>query len=249
MLASDSNLSTRSSNAGFGQKVFPIPHLNSALAYTGSYSIGGKDAFDYLNEFIINSSLYTPNLEDFVNQLSGRLTSDFRDFELKHPTIIHLAGYQRIDFKSYLQHWHISNTGLNSLTGQYDVMFDEFHIGEDFNSQRRSNDRKLIKEVFPKHALNNKFFINGFAPGRIAARGIIAQMEQLLFQVWQTSDWKFRPPSNIFEVANILRLNLNYVCELFKVSDYPALYVGGEIQTYLIPAPADLDLSDIMSTE
>ena len=238
ILASDSNLSEPNSNAGFGQKIFPIPHLNSGLAYSGSYTIGGKSADWWIIDFITRSVYLTDTLGEFTQLLCIGLTAEMRDYEIKAATIIHLAGFKKELYESHIEHWHISNTGLNQ-NGIYDTSHTEFHHENDFSSFRNGIQREMLIKFY-KDAFERQLYINGFSPGRVTALIIIKEIEKLMNWVWGNSEWKFRKPASLFETANLLKLNLAYVCELFKMSDYNALYIGGEIQTHLIPAPQDL---------
>lgn len=80
--ASDSNLSNNEGNAGFGQKVFPIPHLNASLAFSGVYSINGKSVDRWMNEFITNSFFTSETIEEFTKELAERINREMLDFEI-----------------------------------------------------------------------------------------------------------------------------------------------------------------------
>ena len=77
VLASDSNLSNKKGNAGFGQKVFPISFLKAGVTYSGLYEIGGQDIDDWLNQFIRNESFITNSIELFVENLCNQLNLEF----------------------------------------------------------------------------------------------------------------------------------------------------------------------------
>ena len=69
---------------------------------------------------------------------------------------------------------------------------------------------------------------------------IKSNLESQLNKISSNHSWSFRSPKNLFESANKLKMYFHLIGELFKMSDYPALFVGGETQTFLIPAPDDL---------
>src|SRR5438045_839472 len=103
--ASDSNLTSSLGNAGFGQKIFPIAHLNGSLAYSGAYSVNGKSVDSYINDFIVRSAFTVRSFKEFVNDLTNSLSSEMRPEEIGEPTIIHIAGYEEDEqFRNHVQH-------------------------------------------------------------------------------------------------------------------------------------------------
>jgi len=236
--ASDSNLTNNTGNAGFGQKVFPIPHLNSSLAYSGIYTINGQEVDNWINGFISGSFFTVGSIEEFTSQLTDRLNNEMRDHELSEITIIHIAGYSNIENNSHAEHWHISNTGLLE-DGSYSQAEANFHYSNDFNSRLNINQRALLTQ-FDNNPLNHQYYINGFPPGRISSVVIKRTIDNALNYIWEQPNWQFNRPNNIFEFANIVRLYFDFVIRLFLMSNYNALYIGGEIQTHLIPVPQDL---------
>ena len=66
------------------------------------------------------------------------------------------------------------------------------------------------------------------------------EMDKVLNKIWNKTGWNFRPPENLFESASIVKLQFEFVSQLFKLSNYKASYIGGEIQTHLVPVPQDL---------
>jgi len=236
--ASDSNLTNDSGNAGFGQKIFPIPHLNSSLAYSGSYSIDGKSIDLWMSDFISGSYFTASSINELTLQLSDRMTSEMRDEEISSISIVHIAGYQKHENKSHAEHWHISNTVLNK-DGTYSQAHDKFHFANDFNSRTNKNHRDLLKQ-FDENSLFHQYYINGFPPGRISSVIIKQTIDNSLNIIWDEPSWKFRKPENIFEFANLVKLYFDFVIRLFPMSDYNALYIGGEIQSHLIPVPQDI---------
>ena len=244
VLASDSNLSIGDGNAGFGQKVFAIPHLNAGLAYSGSYTIDGDSVDKWVTSFITGSYHTTTTIEEFGTQLRQELNGQMREYEFNHVTIIHICGYQVENHNSYLQHWHLSNSGLNKETGLYDPTKQEFHLLNDFNTQTNQVQNDFLSALH-ENSQNHQFFINGFPEGRIAANYIKQTLGQVFNHIWNQATWHFNPPSNLFETANVLKTYYTVVKELFKMSDHAALYVGGETQTHLIPAPQNLYIGHV----
>jgi hypothetical protein len=236
--ASDSNLTSDKGNSGFGQKVFPIAHLNSALSYSGSYSVNGISVDKWMNDYIQGSFFTNKTLKEFSEQLRDRLSTDMRDYELSAATIIHISGYSEIDYQSHLEFWHISNTTLGD-DGNYTAPKSEFHVINDFNSHLNLQQREQISN-FDINLRNHQFYINGFPPGRISYMIIKSILDMVLNDIWTKPDWSFRRPNNLFETSIMIKLYFEFINRLFIMSDYKALYIGGEIQTHLIPAPQNL---------
>lgn len=240
--ASDSNLTDDKGNAGFGQKIFPIPHYQSSLAYSGCYTINGINADSWINEFITGSVHSTSTLEEFCSQITTSLNSSLREHEFKVGTIIHIAGYLTKDGLSYIQHWHISNTGLDPQTGLYSTPADSFHLVSDFDSLRVAHHRELLKSI-DSNPTEHQFYINGFPPGRISAVIIKHHIDHAFAEIWNNPNWKFKEPKSIFEFSHLVRIYFQLVINLFPMSEYNALYVGGDIQINTIPTPQNLNLT------
>lgn len=237
--ASDSNLTNDKGNAGFGQKVFPIPYLNASLAYSGVYTIDRINIDTWMNDFIARASFHTKTIEQFTSDLSESMTKEMRKLEHSEITIIHIAGYQKVDYKSYAEHWHIANTTLKD-DGSYLIPTNgQFHFCNDFNSRTNIEQHNFIKHMEEK-SQSHQYYINGFPAGRMSAQIIKQSIDEALKYIWERADWNFRKPNNIFEFSNLVKLYFDFVTRLFPMSDYNAMYIGGEIQTHLIPAPQDL---------
>jgi hypothetical protein len=239
IVASDSNLSTNAGNAGFGQKVFPIPHLNAALAYSGAYGINNESIDIWMTNFISGSVFTNQTINEFVTDLTATLTAEMSQNEFGQGNIIHIAGYQKTDNFNHLEHWHIANMGLQQ-DGDYSIPANNFHNGNDFNSRKVQSNREFLIQL-DEDPINHQFYINGFPPGRISALRLKHSIDNTLNQIWNHPEWMFRKPVNLFESASIVKLYYTFIAELFKISDHAALYIGGETQTYLIPAPQNLN--------
>lgn len=243
VFASDSNLSNDRGNAGFGQKLFPIPNFNACIAYTGAYSINNQEIDQVLNEFVIGQSHICSTIHEVVLELTSILNREMNDIEFSIPTIIHVAGYQNQGNVCSVEHWHISNTGLND-DGTYQPARDEFIFHNDFDSYNNPANRNLIIQMENSSQIY-QFFINGYPPGRISIMILMESINQSIHRILSNGNWNFRAPKNLFEFASQIKLSFYVVCELFKMSDYNALYVGGEIQTYLLPKPQNIDTSPL----
>jgi len=239
ILASDSNLTNNEGNTGFGQKVFPIPHLNSALTYSGNYSINGKSIDLWMTNFITGSFFTCKTIEQFTSELSNRMTSEMRDEEINAVSIVHVCGYQVYNNISYLEHWHISN-GTLSNDGNYSKAINQFHFCNDFNTRTVDQHREILNKL-NEDSTYHQFYINGFPPGRMGIMHIKQVMDKALKEIWNHEEWGFRKPQNIFEVASTLEFYFELVALLFKMSNYNALYIGGKTQLHIIPVPQNIN--------
>ena len=194
--ASDSNLTSDSGNAGFGQKIFPIHHLNASLAYSGVYSIDGKRVDTWINDFIAGSFFSANSIEEFTIQLTNRMNIEMRDDEICEISIVHIAGYNKHEYQSHAEHWHISNTTLNE-DGSYSSARNEFHYSNDFNSRTNAEQRNLLKQ-FDSNSSFHQYYINGFPPGRISSVAIKQTIDKTLNLIWEQPTWRFNRPNNIF---------------------------------------------------
>lgn len=237
VLASDSNLTSRIGNSGFGQKIFSIPYLNSGIAYSGLYNINGIDIDEWMKNFILNESFIYSDIMSFVSNLTKTLNQEYKGEE-NDIAIMHICGYSKIENNSYCEHWHISNGKLGS-DGNYSSS-GNFDFHNDFNTLNSLDDRMKLQN-FDLHSNNNQFYLNGFPPARVCLMVIRQQLEALIVEITKSQSWSFRPPNNLFESSNYVKMYFNLIGELFKMSDYQALFVGGETQTILIPAPYDLN--------
>lgn len=237
---SDSNLSTRIGTAGFGQKIFPVPYLNASVAFTGPYWVKNQRVDQWLNEVIDGSRLSSiRTIKEFVENLVVRLNQDMTTTEKEEPTILHIAGFEIKDFKSYAKHFHISNCSLKE-GGSYGDVRETFGYQEDFNSENSQHRAGLnIAEGVNSPLI----FANGEREGRTAFMTIWTHWTPLLGAFWVSADFKFRSPDSLFETGSVLKHYLEFVCHMYKMSEHEALYVGGEIQSHYILSPQDLDLS------
>jgi hypothetical protein len=237
--ASDSNLTSDFGNKGFGQKVFPVPHLNASLAYSGCYTINRESIDIWINNFISGSFFTISSIEEFTKQLAEKMTREIQEDEISKITIVHITGYNKYKNKSYAEHWHISNTILNPQDDSYSAPTNKFHFTNEFNSRTNQVQRNLLKQFDADTAIH-QYYIDGFPIGKISSVVIKMTIDNALNHIWGNPDWQFRRPSNIFEFSNVVKLYYDFVIRLFPMSDYNAMYIGGEVQTHLIPVPQDL---------
>jgi hypothetical protein len=239
---SDSNLTTKHGNAGFGQKIFPVPHLNASVAYTGVYWVRDQQLDDWMNNFI-EGTRYTgvKNIEELVAELVCRLNSDLTATAKESPIILHIAGYDRVDHKSFARHYHISNCSMQE-DGHYGEIRENFNSYKDLDSESGEARRKMSTWKYGEGA--HAMYANGEREGRAAFMTMTTEWPKLLDSLWlkQKEGWHFREPKSIYEIASVIRHYFDFVCHLYKMSTHEALYVGGEIQTHYIIAPHDLDL-------
>jgi hypothetical protein len=57
--------------------------------------------------------------------------------------------------------------------------------------------------------------------------------------VWSVPGWRFRAPASLEEIGAFVELELRAMDAMFRSSNYPAPYIGGEPQVQLIPPPAN----------
>jgi hypothetical protein len=71
----------------------------------------------------------------------------------------------------------------------------------------------------------------------MAYLGLQSELDGFLNAVWNRTDWGFRPPRTLEDYATYLGLHLSVIGDLFKMSDYPGQYIGGQTQTLPIYPP------------
>jgi predicted nucleic acid-binding protein len=80
---------------------------------------------------------------------------------------------------------------------------------------------------------------SGISPeGQIGYVGAGMHLRSFFAAMWGNHEWKFRPPNTLQEEMCLVRLSMSVINALFEVSDYPAPYIGGEVQLIGIPLPA-----------
>ena len=80
-------------------------------------------------------------------------------------------------------------------------------------------------------------YVNGFPEGRIGYLAVQQCLEPFFNSMWGNPDWRFHPPRSLQESMCYVRLFMAIINGLFEVSDYPAPFIGGEVQVIGIPPP------------
>jgi hypothetical protein len=233
--ASDSNLSRDGSSAGEGQKTFPIKHLNAALTVAGCYSVSGTSMGEWMKNFIdIRSKVGDKSLENFAEYLRSLLEINMLPSEKQRGCMVHIAGYVGEGKESHPEFWFVRNFyGIDQITGEYTRIEDRFEKSEDFWT-KFSNNQELTQWFQNRYQV----FGNGYVAGRIGFFMLLPKMTEFFNVIWGNPNWKFRPPETIEETELLVKLYFQVISTLFAISDYSALFIGGDIQTYVVPYAA-----------
>jgi hypothetical protein len=234
--ASDSNLTAGGdTSAGESQKTFEIKHLNAGLTVAGSYSVKGVRMNHWMNNFIQEqANTGVSSVSEFAHNLGSELESQMSPGEKEGGSMMHIAGYVEENAMSHPEFWFIRNVaGIDPHTGEYTDISPNFHITEDFWT--RDCPKNKLMEAFQTGAY--QVYVNGFASGRIGFVALQRVMNHFFQGIWGNPRWAFRPPSSIEETRILVELNVQIIGILFQLSDYPAPFIGGDIQTYVIPQP------------
>ncbi|HYV94818.1 MAG TPA: hypothetical protein VE978_23795 [Chitinophagales bacterium] len=240
--ASDSNLTnSNDENAGSGQKTFAINYLNAGMTVAGSYSVGGIHMDVWLNDFIPKQEFVKGiTLEKFSRALKDELQAKMTASEKEGGSMIHIAGYVEANGKVHPEFWFITNVhGMNEQTGEYENVDETFGISEDF--WNRDCQRGNIMAAFKnENIFSRAHYFNGFSSGRMGYHALTRELEKFFLELWRVPGWKFRPPKSLDDTERLVKLYMQIITELFVLSDYPARYIGGGIQTFKIPQPANI---------
>jgi hypothetical protein len=148
-------------------------------------------------------------------------------------SVIHIAGYVNDDVGYHPEFHFVRNIhGIEEDTGQYKDIREDFAVGEDFWS--RDCPKHNLMEEFERGV--SQIYINGFPEGRFAYLALLKPMDSFFSWVWKQR-WGFRPPANLSESCEFVKLYMNIIATLFRVSDYDVPLIGGEVQTIEIPLP------------
>ncbi|MFJ3419610.1 hypothetical protein ACIPN8_25050 [Streptomyces sp. NPDC086082] len=231
--ASDSHLTYPSGRVESGPKVFKLGFADGVLALAGAYHVGAKTMDRWLPDLISSySSSAGPTLRGFANHLAVELECS--------PTssagrIFHISGYVSDASGVHPEFYFVRNFhGIDAMTGDYEPATSEYQVTEDFWT------RDYLRAPEGTFATGGyQRYFNGTPPGRIAYFGAVQKLQEFYAQVWGESDWKFRKPVSLDELAAFVRLELETISALYMSSDYPSPYIGGEIQIVKIPAPSE----------
>ena len=238
--ASDSNLTMASGKKASceGKKTFKIDYLNAGLTLAGAYSVSGMRMDQWMDKFISEqSSKHITSLSYFVSNLKNEIEQQMTAYEKNLGSMIHIAGYVKERNRSHPEFWFVRNVnGIDSKTGEYSGISSVFSLSEDFWA--RDCPKSNLIEAFQTGAY--MIYINGFSSGRMGFNHLQYVLNQFYQQIWQNPAWKFRPPNSLDESELLVKINMQIVGTLFTMSNYPAPYIGGDIQTFTIPCPANI---------
>lgn len=241
--ASDSILTNeKGEKGGEGQKTFKIPYLKAGLTVAGNYGVGEICMDSWMNDFI-NSQKHIENIsiELFSRNLKDRIEDEITPQEKNKGYLIHIAGYAKENGLYHPEFWFIRNIhSMNPQTGEYEDVRDVFEISEDFWSRDyKYND--ILKIGFRDPSLYaGQIYVNGLTSGRIGFNIIREKLDSFFYKMWKEKAWKFRAPKNIEETELLVKNYMQIINTLFLLSDYPAQYIGGEINTIIIEQPENI---------
>ncbi len=234
--AADSNLSDEHSVVGIGCKVFGVPHLDAGLCVSGAFFVRGERLDYWLERFIDDSAGRNDcALAGFAEHLRQRLQTEMTSAEKNDGgSLIHLAGYVKDATGVHPEFYVIRNIQGIDPTGAYINIGDTFECDEEFWSG-------AVRQPATQQALasgGHRCYVNGFPPGRAAYLAFDEEFWGFLTRLWYQPRWRFRPPRTLEEREWLVRLEVSTITTLFKITDYPAAYVGGHTQTYIIAPPS-----------
>lgn len=231
--ASDSNLTREGSGEAIpGKKVFDLEFGNAALAFAGTYSVGSEWMDSWMPECIHTySAMVNPTVKGFSHYLKARLEAELNDDQREQPMLFHIAGYENGRDGIHPVLYFVRNShSLNRLTGNYIDIRPFFAISEDFWTR----DYPPTKD---SKGSRQQLYFNGTPDGRIAFVRFGQMFFNYLDEVWRQPQWKFRPPRSLDEYASIVDLEIRTLGSLYRMSDYEAPYIGGEVQIIKILPP------------
>jgi hypothetical protein len=235
--ATDSNLSDANGPAGIGRKLFPVPYLPAALSLAGSYSVGGTRMDVWMQQAIDQyAATPVPTLQGLGEHLRARLEVETQPEEQAEGILIHLCGYVLQQNATHPEFYFIRNiTGIDPSTGDYTGLGAHFTLSEDFWARDYlTQDTRTALAQSGQH-----LYINGFPAGRIGYLTLMRHFGIFLITMWTEPQWSFRPPATLEEASWIVDLQFRAIGTLFRLSNYPAPFIGGDLQLEQIPAPPD----------
>ncbi len=240
--ASDSNLTGADDrDAGTGQKTFPISYLNAGLTVAGNYSVAGISMDKWMTDFIQKQqTIQDLTLEKFSKTLQDELQNKMDSDEKQNGCLIHIAGYVENEGRSHPEFWFVRNVHrMNSKSGEYENIDNNFEITEDFWTKDCPKNN-LMETFNEENIFSRQIYINGFTPGRIGYNVVSKKLDEFFLGIWRVQDWKFRQPKSLGDTERLIKLYMQAINDLFILSDYNAHYIGGGVQTHLIPQPSNI---------
>jgi hypothetical protein len=239
VLASDSNLTSSNRVEREGRKAFELPHLRAGLSVSGCYAVDNVPMDEWIPRFIAREETYArKTIAGFADCLRLALDCEMRADQKSSLSLIHLAGYERDERGFHPEFYSVTNaTTLDPNTGNYIGIRDAFTAIEDFWS--RDCKFKEAQTGFPPAPgpYIAHHYVNGFPDARIAYIAALHSLMPYFDALWSQPQRSYRPPKTLQESTTLLRMLMTIMADLFKISDYSALYVGGETQLVGIPFP------------
>lgn len=174
-----------------------------------------------------------PTLAGFAQELKANLE---RQIGASDGCLYHVAGYvqQGADWHPEM-HFVRNIAHIDPLTGAYHGV-GAWEVSEDFWT------RDLLTPEGKGAWANGAFFayINGTPEGRIAFNMLDPMLGQFIHAVRSMNPtWQFRTPRSLDELAAIVDAEFRFIGAMYRSSDYPAPYIGGEPLILTIPTPPD----------
>jgi hypothetical protein len=174
-------------------------------------------------------------ISGLAEHLRARLQTEMRSGERSGGCLIHLCGYANDAPGKHPEFYFIRNiSGIDSTTA-YAGFGKDFSVSEDF--WKRDYLKPEIKQALSSG--NAQLYLNGFPAGRVGYLVLTEYFGNFLRAIWSESRWKFRSPANLEESSMLVELQLRTIGTLFKMSDYPAPYIAGDVQMKQLAAPLD----------
>jgi hypothetical protein len=236
--ASDSNL-TGGGAVRAGRKVFQLDFVPGALAIAGTYGVGGTPMDAWMPRCIADySASGAPSLGGFAEHLAARLQDEMTEPERNSGSLTQIAGYARTGEGSHPEMHLVTNIStINAVTGQYEGIGRDFSTTEDF--WRRDYPFVKEKNPFTFATGDNQRYFNGTSEGRITYRAVSDMLYRFYEGAWDKRNWQFKRPESLDAQAEQLGVAIRAIGALYRSSDYPDPYIGGDVQTELVFPPDD----------
>jgi hypothetical protein len=233
--ASDSNVSDETVSVGIERRVFHLGFTNATLAIAGASSVDGQSMDTWMPACIsIYGESSQPTLAGFAKHLAGRLGQEMQEGEWQERGMIRIGGYVSHPPGVHPELWSVQNvTNIEPNVGEETGIGRTWHVGEEFwaRDYRRIGTRLALASGLYCH------YFSGITPGGIAFNDVSQLLHEFFQEVWQHQTWKFRAPRTLDELATIVALSIRAIGTLYRGSDYPAPYVGGDVQVEKLSPP------------
>lgn len=218
-----------------GKKIFEIPKLNAAMCIAGTYTVGGEMLDIWLPKFIIENQDNYGSLEDFTAILSKAFESQMLPKEKSNLSISHIAGY----VNGHPEMWCLSNTELKE-NGHYTAGSSQFHCSEDLWGRDWGDNN--LETSFLSSGLNYQMYVNSLTQGRVAFNIVRDYLDRYFISMFSSPNFKFRAPVSLKEHGLLVKVYVDMIDVMYRLSDYEPKEIGGETQLYMIPKPKYFDI-------